>query len=80
MPDQKGWPDPAHPGVPPDPDQERPHLIEDEHGKQCWFLWMPVTASWSSGQRRCDPAFAGEHWRYIGAPAGPEGKPSSSRE
>jgi hypothetical protein len=74
MPDQKGWPDPAHPGVPPDPDQERPHLIEDEHGKQCWFLWTPVTASWVSGPlprdrpRRCDPSFAGEHWRYIGVP------------
>jgi hypothetical protein len=69
MRDPRGWPDRAHPGVPPDPDQERPHLIEDEHGKQRWFLWMPVTTTWVSGPRRCNPSFAGKRRRYIGAPA-----------
>jgi hypothetical protein len=68
MADVRGWPDPAHPGIPPDPDQERPHLIADEDGKQFWLLWEPVTATWASGPRRCSPSFAGEHWTYIGAP------------
>jgi hypothetical protein len=69
MPDPRGWPDQARPGVPPDPDQERPHLIEDEHGKRRWFLWMPAATTWVSGPRRCNPSFAGKHWRYAGLPA-----------
>ena len=52
-----------------------PVIFQDEHGKQCWFLWEPVTASWSSGPRRYNPSFCWRaSWRYIGFPVTPAGK------
>ena len=37
MPDKKGWPDPAKPGVPENPTQEGPHLIADDQPLPCRF-------------------------------------------
>jgi hypothetical protein len=72
MPDQRGWPDPANPGVPANPDQEGPHWIEDEHGAQRWFWWLPVSGAWFSSSLQCSPAAAAKHWTYIEAAVVPE--------
>jgi len=39
MPDQRGWPDPANPGVPPNPQRTGPYLVIDERGMRRWAWW-----------------------------------------
>jgi hypothetical protein len=57
MADQRGWPNATKPGTPETPDQEGPHLIEDEHGTRYWYWWLPDAA------RRGDAAT--ELWREL---------------
>jgi hypothetical protein len=72
MADQRGWPDAANPGVPTNPDQEGPHWIEDEFGRQRWFWWDPHTGAWSGASRQEPPLIAGERWTYIGGAVVPQ--------
>jgi hypothetical protein len=76
MSDPKGWPDPAHPGIPPNPDRQGPHLIVDEYGTRRWAwctpdglgpngFWGHATAT---GNR-------GLNWCYIGPAMAPDGQP-----
>jgi hypothetical protein len=66
----KGWPDAANPGFPSNPNQEGPHLIIDQHDQRRWYFWFPA-GMWFSGSFQCSPAFAAEHWRYIGSAIAP---------
>ena len=80
MPDQRGWPDPAKPGVPPNPDQEGPHLIKDERGVRRWYFWVPSRTSWFSAFYERHQLFAGENWTYIGAAIEPDEPDSFQRQ
>jgi hypothetical protein len=77
MPNEKGWPDAANPGFPWNPNQEGPHLITDQHGQRRWYFWV-AAGGWFSGSFQCSPAFAGEHWRYIGAAIAPDDERAES--
>jgi hypothetical protein len=72
MGDQKGWLNATKPGTPENPDQEGPHLIEDEHGARSWYWWLPDAAIWFTSSQQRSPSFAAQHWTYIGAAAEPQ--------
>src|SRR6476660_7793510 len=72
MADQKGWPNATKPGTPENPDQEGPHLIEDEHGNRFWYWWLPDGGSWFRTSGQFPASLAAQHWTYIGASAEPQ--------
>jgi hypothetical protein len=71
MPDQRGWPDAANPGTPESPEQEGPHLIQEDHGDRRWYWWLPNEAAWFGHSQKHEPSFAAVNWSYIGAAAEP---------
>jgi hypothetical protein len=71
---------PAKPGVPPNPDQEGPHLIKDERGVRRWYFWVPSRTSWFSAFYERHQLYAGEHWTYIGAAIEPDEPDSFQRQ
>jgi hypothetical protein len=73
MPDPRGWPDAARPGVPEHPDREAPHVIVDQRGQRRWAWWVPGTrgGAWkySAAVGPC------VRWTYIGPAEPPDGLP-----
>jgi hypothetical protein len=78
MADTRGWPDPANPGVPVNPDQPGPHLIVDEYGQRRWGWWRYGGCSFQdnmTGIATQAAIMAGKKWTYAGPAVPPDGKP-----
>jgi hypothetical protein len=71
MPDQRGWPDPAKPGVPLDPHLDGPHLVVDAYGRRRWAWWVSAAAAWVYAEGLGQ----GHKWTYIGPAKSPDGMP-----
>jgi hypothetical protein len=74
MPDPKSWPDPANPGIPPNPGQQDPHLIVDEYGTRRWAWWTPDGLGPNGFWSHARGGGRGLDWTYIGAPVASDGK------
>jgi len=72
MPDSRGWPDPAKPGVPMNLDEEGPHRVVDFGGVHRWACWSGRKGRWRvDGQDVAPSGVAG--WTYLGPAIPPEG-------
>lgn len=83
LPNERGWPDAAHPGVAGNPHRDGPHLIEKD-GHRVWVWWnakfrayivpsQPVTGLNLRGV--LDPRQAAAEWTYRGAAVVADGEP-----
>ena len=72
MADARGWPDPANPGVPVNPDKEGPHWIEDDRGRRRWGWWMGRAGRWLGSNRDVPASRIANQWTYLGAAVVPE--------
>ncbi|MCA3380195.1 MAG: hypothetical protein ING08_08120 [Roseomonas sp.] len=67
MSDNNGWPDPARPGVPVNPEREWFYWLENKITKNLWCAcWRAKESYWGHPFNLGDPAFIGAHWRYLG--------------
>jgi hypothetical protein len=71
MPNKAGWPDPADPGVPLNPQQPGPHLVVDKQGVRRWAWWLGRDGRWiyEGG------GGGGLDWTYVGPALPPDGMP-----
>jgi hypothetical protein len=75
MPDPKGWPDAANPGIPLNPERQGPHLIADQYGKRWWAWWTPEGLGPNGGWHYAVGGGRGLNWTYIGPAVPPDGQP-----
>lgn len=71
----RGWPDPANPGVPPNPRLSGPHLIVDEYGTRRWAWWTPTSDKALGTWKSARTGGRGIDWSYVGPAMAPDGEP-----
>lgn len=75
MPNSHGWPDPARPCVPINPEQAGPHLLIDEHGAKRWAWWIPTSDKLGGTWMHATGGGWNVDWGYVG-PAGEPATPA----
>ena len=77
MADARGWPDPARPGFPENPERDGPHLVIDASGGRGWVWWESAVGFWQISKMAGieEPEVAGQEWTYLGPAIAPDGKP-----
>jgi hypothetical protein len=77
MPDHQGWPELANPTIPmpPNPAQEAPHVLRDQHGTRRWAWWRPDNDRPGGAWLHAQGGGALRGWTYIGPAKTPDGLP-----
>jgi hypothetical protein len=75
MPDPRGWPDPANPGVPSNQEKAGPHLIVDEYGRDAGHGGFRTASKTFGGWTYAGGGGRESNWTYIGPAAAPDGLP-----